>query len=161
MKNNILITVLVFSVTLPLLFMKCSKTSDEELPKVPVPIVLNPTQSYLVESGNSFAFDIFRKVVEVADKSENIIISPLSISYALSMTLNGANGTTREAMLDALRLNDITPEEINSSYKDLTDALLTIDKRVLMSIANSVWTENDFKVKNSFIDILTKYYDAE
>jgi serpin B len=77
------------------------------------------------------------------------------------MTLNGADGATREAMLDALRLNEITPEEINSSYKDLTDALLTIDKRVMMSIANSVWTENDFKVKDSFINILTSYYDAE
>jgi len=161
MKSNILKTVLVFSVTLPLLFMNCSKTSEDDLPKVPVPIDLNSTQAHLVESGNSFAFDIFRKVVEGADKSENIIISPLSISYALSMTLNGANGTTRDAMLDALRLNDITPEEINSSYKDLTDALLTIDKRVLMSIANSVWTENDFKVKDSFIDILTRYYDAD
>ena len=161
MKNNILKSVLVFSVTLPLLFMNCSKTSEDDLPKVPVPIDLNSTQAHLVESGNSFAFDIFRKVVEGADKSENIIISPLSISYALSMTLNGANGATRDAMLDALRINDITPEEINSSYKDLTDALLTIDKRVLMSIANSVWTENDFKVKDSFIDILTRYYDAE
>ncbi|MCU0472182.1 MAG: serpin family protein [Bacteroidales bacterium] len=161
MKNNILKTVLVFSITIPLLFIKCSKDPDDNLPKEPVPIDLNATQTYLVESGNSFAFDIFRKVVENADNSENIIISPLSISYALSMTLNGANGATREAMLEALRLNNITPEEINSSYQDLTDALLTVDKRVLMSIANSVWTENDFQVKNSFIDILANYYDAE
>jgi len=161
MKNNILKTVLVFSVTMPLLFMQCSKTPDDNLPVEPVPIDLNATQAYLVESGNSFAFDIFRKVIESSDNSENIIISPLSISYALSMTLNGASGATREAMLDALRLNSITPEEINRSYQDLTNALLTIDKRVMMSIANSVWTENDFIVKKSFIDILTRYYDAE
>jgi serpin B len=30
-----------------------------------------------------------------------------------------------------------------------------------MTIANSVWTENDFQVKKTFIDILTSYYNAE
>jgi serpin B len=161
MKNNILKAVLAFSASLPLLFYGCSKSPEEILPKEPVQIDLNATQVALVESGNSFAFDIFRKIMENADASENIIFSPLSISYALSMTLNGANGATREAMLEALRTNGITPEEINSSFSDLTNALLTVDKRVLMTIANSVWTEKNFAVKKSFIDILTNYYDAE
>lgn len=161
MKNNILKVVLAFSGSLFLLFSGCSKSPEEILPKEPVQIDLNATQVALVESGNSFAFDIFRKIMENADASENIVFSPLSISYALSMTLNGANGETRQAMLEALRTNGITPDEINSSFSDLTDALLTVDKRVLMTIANSVWTENDFAVKKSFIDILTNYYDAE
>ena len=93
--------------------------------------------------------------------SENIIISPLSISYALSMTLNGANGATREAMLEALRVTGLTPEVINNSYKNLSEALLSVDKRVTISIANSVWTENNFVVKKPFTDILTGYYSAE
>ena len=109
-----------------------------------------------MSSENSFAFDIFRKVLENSAESENIIISPLSISSALSMTLNGANGATRDAMLEALRVNGLTPEIINNSYKDLTDALLSVDKRVLISIANSVWTENNFVVKKPFTDILTQ-----
>src|SRR4030042_1757466 len=92
---------------------------------------------------------------------KNIIISPLSIAYALSMTLNGADGTTREAMLEALRVNGITPEEINNSYKNLTEALLTVDKRVIMNIANSVWTEDRISPKQSFIDILEDFYSAE
>lgn len=57
------------------------------------------------------------------------------------MTLNGANGPTRDAMLDALRMNGLTPEIINNSYKNLTQALLNVDTRVLISIANSVWAE--------------------
>ena len=58
-------------------------------------------------------------------------------------------------MLDALRMNGLTPEIINNSYKDLTEALLNVDKRVLISIANSVWTEKNFVVKKPFTDILT------
>ena len=77
------------------------------------------------------------------------------------MTLNGANGTTRDAMLEALRVNGLTPEIINNSYKDLSEALLSVDKRVLISIANSVWSEKNFEVKVPFKNILTDYYNAE
>ena len=161
MKNNILIIAVVFSLTIPSIFMSCSKTNDDNLPTEPVPIDLTADQISLIESENSFAFDIFREVMKSAGESENVIISPLSISYALSMTLNGADGATRDSMLKALRVNGITPDAINNSYKNLTEALLSVDKRVLMSIANSVWTENDFVVKQPFIDILTGYYDAE
>jgi serpin B len=140
--------------------MSCSK-SEEELPNEPVPINLTQDQVALIESGNSFAFDIFMKILGSAGENENVMISPLSISYALSMTLNGADGATRDSMLKALRMNGITPDEINDSYKNLTGALLSVDKRVLISIANSVWVEKNFTVKKSFTDILTNYYDAE
>jgi serpin B len=144
-----------------LIFLSCSKDPDEIFPTEPVPINLTSDQVLLIESENSFAFDIFKKVIENEGGSENIIISPLSISYALSMTLNGANGATRNAMLEALRVNGITPEIINNSYKNLSEALLNVDKRVLISIANSVWTENNFVVKKPFTDILTGFYNAE
>ena len=143
-----------------LLLMSCSK-NDEPLPTEPVPIDLTQDQVALIESGNGFAFDIFDRVLKGAGENENIMISPLSISYALSMTVNGANGDTRDAMLEALRLKGISVDEINSSYKNLTGALLSVDKRVLMSIANSVWIENDFTAKKTFTDILTDYYNAD
>ncbi len=145
---------------IPLFFASCSKT-DDNFPTEPVPIDLTQQQVSLIESGNSFAFDIFNKVTGSAAAGDNIIISPLSISIALSMTVNGAGGATRDSILKALRLSGINPEAINSSYKDLSQALLSVDKRVLISIANSVWTENDFTVKQNFIDILTSFYDAE
>ncbi len=160
MANKIIVNLAAVFVITTLIAMSCSK-SDEELPNEPVPINLSQDQIALIESGNSFAFDIFMKVLGSAGENENVMISPLSISYALSMTLNGADGATRDAMLEALRVNGITPDEINDSYKNLTEALLSVDKRVLISIANSVWVENNFTVKKSFTDILTNYYDAE
>jgi serine protease inhibitor len=160
MKKNIIISALVI-VSIPVLFMKCTKTPDDILPTEPVEIELTSEQIELIDSENSFAFDIFSKIVENEGTDKNIIISPLSISYALSMTLNGSDGTTREAMLDALRVKGITTEEINNSYKNLTEALLSVDKRVEMGIANSVWTEDRISPKQSFIDILEHYYNAE
>jgi serine protease inhibitor len=52
----------------------------------------------------SFTFDLFKKILGNASESENNIFSPLSISAALSMMLNVANGTTNEAMLEGLRM---------------------------------------------------------
>ena len=161
MKPAVIKPFLILIFAVPLSFISCSKSPDENLPKDPVPIELTEVQTSLVGSGNTFAFDIFREIIENSDPAENIIISPLSISYALSMTLNGADGTTRDAMLEALKVNGITPDEINTAFQKLTEALLKVDKRVIMTIANSVWTEKEFDVKQAFIDILTEYYDAE
>lgn len=152
---------LLFSLTIPFFFYSCNKSTNEKLPSEPVPINLTADQVSLINSENTFAFDIFKKILETTEESENIIISPLSISCALSMTLNGADGATREAMLDALRMNGLTPEVINTSYRELSKALLNVDKRVLISIANSVWSEKNFEVKIPFKNILTDYYNAE
>jgi serine protease inhibitor len=161
MKNKIFKTGLFGSIVISLILSSCKKNTDTIFPDQPVPIDLTLKQVSLIESGNSFAFDIFREVLKSTPDSKNVIISPLSISYALSMTLNGANSATRDSMLKALRINNITLEELNKSYKDLTTALLSVDKRVLMSIANSVWIEKNFVVKKPFTDILTGYYGAE
>jgi serine protease inhibitor len=157
MKNKIKAAAAIF--ILPVALLSCSKNEDN-LPTKPVPIDLTQNQGTLIESGNSFAFDIFRNVLKSAGENDNVIISPLSISCALSMTLNGANGATRDSMLKTLRLNGITPDEINNSFMDLTKALLSVDKRVLITIANSVWTENNFAAKQAFTDLLKNYYSA-
>ena len=150
--------VLVLSVLL--IIASCSKT-NEIIPTEPIPINLTSDQISIIESENEFAFDIFSAVFNSTEANKNIIISPLSISIALSMTLNGAEGSTRDSILKALRLSDVTTDNINKSYEKLSESLLSVDKRILLSIANSVWTEDDFLVKQTFIDILREYYDAE
>ena len=96
MKKNNFKAAVAFLVILPLTFLSCNKESVETVPVDPVPINLTADQISLIASENSFAFDIFKKVIENSAESENVIISPLSISSALSMTLNGANGATRD-----------------------------------------------------------------
>jgi serpin B len=115
----------------------------------------------LVEADNTFGFDIFRLVMQESSDAENVMISPLSISYALAMTMNGADGATRDSMMKALRYYNISLDEINNSYHDLTEKLMEVDKRVLMEIANSVWVEERLRVKQAFIETLMEYFEAE
>lgn len=159
MKKSIFKTAAFILFALMFVIVSCEKTKDSP-PGDPVPINLTLKQASLVSSENKFAFDIFREILK-SQADENIIISPLSISYALSMTVNGANAATRDSILKALRVSGISVDDLNKSYSDLTKALLSVDSRVAMKIANSVWTENDFVVKKPFTNVLTEYYDAE
>lgn len=161
MKKSIPFSLIVLSFSIAAILCSCRKDKGEILPVEPVVINLTADQSSLISSGNTFAFDLFRKVAAGANASDNLIISPFSISVALSMTMNGADGSTRNAIMETLRSNGLSPEIINNSYKDLSQALLSIDKRVLLTIANSVWTENKFPVKKQFSDILSEYYSAD
>ena len=159
MKTSILRHSFLASLLFIPLFWSCQKNS-ENLPTNPVPINLTLKQASLVTSENTFAYDLFR-YINLSAGDQNTIISPLSVSYALSMTVNGAANATADSMLKALRVSDISISDLNKSYKNLTSALLSVDSRVLMEIANSVWTEKSFTVKQPFIDTLTGYYDAQ
>jgi serine protease inhibitor len=159
MKNNKLKLAFSQALILFLILASCKKNNDAA-PTQPVQINLTLNQTALISSENSYSFDIFNRVLSQAGDG-NTIISPLSISYALSMTVNGAANGTRDSILKVLRINDTSMADLNKSYKDLTGSLLSIDSRVTMYIANSVWTEKDFPVKASFTNILTSYYKAQ
>jgi len=152
--------IVLFIVFLLIPICSCEKNNPDNLPDEPIPIELTVSQKELVRADNAFGFDIFRLIMQDTD-DENVMISPLSISYALSMTLNGANGVTRDSMMKALRYYNISLEEINNSYKDLTDKLMKVDKRVISEIANSVWVEERLRVKQAFMDSLTEYFNTE
>jgi serpin B len=63
------------------------------------------------------------------------------------MLLNGANSTTESSMSYAMRTSNLTMDQINATYKDLIDELTTVDEKVLLAIANSIWYRNGFLLK--------------
>jgi serine protease inhibitor len=142
----------------------CEKgnTNDKPIdPGNPVNISTEIYQKEVIDSANRFAFDLFRPVLADAKGAENIMISPFSISSALSMTLNGASGETFEAMKKALRLDGKTLEQINGTYLKLMTEMVPVDERVVLEIANSVWVEKRLKVKQQFITSVQNWYKAE
>ena len=139
----------------------CEKAKDNTPPGDPVLIELTLKQKEVVSSANKFAFDLFVPIITERKGSENIMISPFSITSALSMTLNGAAGETFDAMRHALSYDGQTIEEINETYLKLMKDMVPVDSRVVMEIANSVWVEKRLTVKQSFMTALETYYLAE
>ncbi len=161
MKRNFVVTTLIVLAAISGIMASCERTKDDPLPGDPVAIELTLKQKDVIDSANKFAFDLFVPIVAEKNGSENIMISPFSISSALSMVLNGAAGETYDAVRQTLRYDGKTLQEINETYQKLMKEMIPVDKRVTMEIANSVWVEKRLIVKQPYIDALKTWYLAE
>ena len=161
MKSNFLSLALVMVAGTTGQMTSCEDQPAKTLPTDPVEIELTLKQSEVVASANQFAFDLFRPVAVGEERGTNIMISPFSITSALSMTLNGAAGETFNAVRSTLRYDVQSLEEINDTYRRLATEMVPVDERVIIEIANSVWAENNFQVKKEFMDALKDWYLAE
>jgi serine protease inhibitor len=121
---------------------------------------LTPAEKGLVEADNRFGLKLFKEVVFEEDTDKNIFISPLSVSMALGMTYNGADGSTEEAMRTTIELSDLTLEEINESYKSLIEYLVGLDPDVEFDIANSIWYYELYTFEEDFLDMCETYFNA-
>jgi serpin B len=120
---------------------------------------MNDKSLKLVHATNSFSFSLLSQSLD--GTIENRMVSPLSVSTALSMAMNGASGSTQEAISKTLGFEGLTTAEINAINKDLMAALMKSDPNVAMKIANSVWIRKDFAVLDPFIAANQNYYNAE
>src|SRR5450759_608391 len=161
MKNIFNQSLYVAFISLVVLMTSCEKKDTIEKSGDPVNITTEIYQKGVIDSANRFAFDLFKPALAAANGTENIMISPFSITSALSMTLNGATGKTFEAMRKTLGLEQKTLEQINNTYLKLMTEMVPVDKLVVVEIANSVWVEKRLIVKQPFITELQKSYKAE
>ena len=155
MKNNIYSLLLILAIIFILPSCEKSPAPDKETPQ----IILREKSAQIIEADQAFAFELFREVIANSDE-DNIMISPLSVSYALGMTYNGAAGTTLDAFNDVLHFGDLTRDEVNRSYKDLMNQLVHLDEEVEFSIANSIWYRLGYYVLEDFISTNQEYFDA-
>ena len=114
------------------------------------------SEKTLALSTNRFGFKLFQQAATKDDG--NVFISPLSVSYALAMTLNGTDGETRQAILSTLQLNGI--DDPNASFKGLTAFLTGLDSLVKFEIANSIWYREGLPVNDAFIEANQDNFDA-
>lgn len=143
-----------------LLFSCCQSDDPTPTPGERKDIPLSRSELEMTEVGNEFAFNFFKTIAAEEDK-DNLFISPLSASIALSMCTNGAAGETLEEMKTTLGFKDYSLEEMNAYYKKLVDGLLSVDNTTTLGIANSIWIRKGFDVKQPFIDLNKDVYDAE
>ena len=143
------------------LFATCVENNvgvDTQSPAKPIKLcsVLIPK----IEQDNTFAFDLFKQLY-YADEPGNIFISPLSVSMALSMTLNGAKGETFDEMENALRVSNFSIDDINKYCQTLREALIKADPLSELFIANSIWYRQGFPVEDNFLNINSEYFGSE
>lgn len=104
--------------------------------------------------------DFAKKLCAGSAKDDgNVLISPLSVMLALSMTANGANGETLSEMERVLG-GDIPLSELNEYLYTYAKNLYSTNDCKL-SIANSIWFREGVNVKNPFLQDCADYYAAQ
>ena len=112
-----------------------------------------------------FASDFYALITE---NDGNLIFSPFSISLALSMAMAGAEASTEEVMMNALRMT-LPEEEVYPAFNALLLAIETSEdtsadglggREFTLNIANSLWGQAGFELKTPFLDTLARYFGA-
>ena len=145
----------LLSIAVSIIPTACSDHSTAPVPARP----LTAAEQQVATSGNDFSFALFRQVAR-SEAGKNVFISPLSASMSLGMTMNGAAGTTFDAMRSALSLGTGDMSQLNAGYRGLIDLLRGLDPTTTFQIANSIWYRNTFPFRQAFLDTTTKYFDA-
>ncbi len=153
---NRTLTVLVGAM-IPALVACADNPVEPERPLTKLPRPLTASENAVIHANNGFAFELLR---EVAEPGQNVFVSPLSVSMALGMALNGTAGETFEAVRSGLRLPDLAMDQINEGYRGLRDLLFRLDPSVEIGVANSMWMRQGYTFEARFSDAIRTYFDA-
>lgn len=150
----------IFCLTLALLLLSsCNVLGSEEAPRVSMR-ELSAQEQVLAGASNEFAFDLLSKLGQT-EPEKSFFVSPLSITMAFGMALNGTANETYEQMHGFFGQQDLTNDQINIAFRSLIDLLTQLDPKVHMEIANSVWYRKGFEVIRDFLETNAEYFHAE
>ena len=76
------------------------------------------------------------------------------------MVLNGADTTTRAAMLKTLAAENLTVDQINKASRDWMTLLMDTGDKTKLSIVNSIWLREGFDADKAFLQQNADYYSA-
>lgn len=119
-----------------------------------------PVNPKLVTADTAFGIGLFQQLVK-HDAGKNVFISPASVSLALSMTYNGASGTTKDAMAKTLGLAGMSLEDVNKANSALLANLQGPGPGVELKIADSLWARDGVLFEKDFMSRNREFYHAE
>ena len=115
----------------------------------------------VAEANNRFAFDLYPALAaspETANK--NLFCSPFSLSTALAIAGEGANGKTADEILSVLHLPK-DPATRRTGFAGLNTNINTASADYTLRTANALWAEKNYVFLPSYTGTARQYYSAE
>ena len=167
-KDMIMHRFLGWAVALLAVTLSCSKTPDIQDPEDGLPpfpkaeheiaaVPLTRAEQTFVQAGNEFAWKLTKKVWESGEK-KSLIISPLSVQYALGMLGNGADAAVSAQIADVLGYEG--KDAVNGFCAKLIETLPQVDTSITLALADGVLVNDRFIPKAPFKSAVETYYDA-
>ena len=125
-----------------------------------LPRALTANETRVSQAANQFALTLFRRLSQ-QQPDFNVFVSPLSVSFSLGMTMNGADTQTLDEMRATLGFGGAALAEINEGYRGLLALETGLDPSTTFEIANSVWHRSTLAVHQSFVDVVKSAFEAE
>lgn len=124
-------------------------------------LILSDAQHEMVNNNNSFAFSLYNKTMGMNSR----VVSPLSVTYLMSMLANGADGETQQQILATLGwagegIQQPSLQDINDYSRMLIEKTERLDKAVTVEIANYVAVNKEFKLNSKFQKSVERDYKA-
>ena len=102
--------------------------------------------------------DFAAALLRQTTKEEGVLLSPVSLLYALGMTANGASGETLKQIENAAGMS-LT--ELNDYLYTFRMSLPANSKSARLSLADSLWLRDVFRAEDDFLRACVNYYNAE
>ena len=102
----------------------------------------------LARSSNAFGFDLYQRL---RGTPGNLVVSPASITTALTMPWGGARGETAVQMRSVLHLEG-TPDEVMATSGELSRSLTDPARPIVFRIANQLFAEKTYKLVPSYVE---------
>ena len=147
-----------FATVLLTFMLSCAQDKNAPSPVEGRPINLSARVS---GQTTDFAFALLKKIEASEPQGDNLFVSPLSLHIALGMLVNGAEGETKSELLQTLKADNLSTEELNTAYQVLLRDLPEADKNVTLAVANSMWSRKGLSVKKNFNDVLSTIFNSE
>ena len=122
-------------------------------------IELTRSQAEFVKTGgNGFALDLFRELAG----NEDMIFSPLSVTFALGMADNGATGNTKAEIEKTLGYDEESIDGLNSYCKTMMESAREIDPSTTIEFANAAVVNSSIaRLQDGFKGAIETNYYAE
>ena len=127
----------------------------------PQPIQLTEEQQAFANDNNRFTLNFLKTINEVDQSGRSFIYSPLSITYVLGMVNDAATGETEKELEETLGFHEGGIQAVNEYCKKLIEGLPKVDDQVTLNIANAIFLNKDYKLKQQFQQDMQQYYDAK
>jgi len=146
-----------------LVLLSCTKDDDPISPNDPPPDETITAQNIFdFRNANlNFSHKIFKEIVDQVTADQNIMISPTSISIALSMLNNGAANNTKYEIKTVLEYQDVPDYCINNLFLGLAQKLDSLNTIIDLDLANSAWFDDDFPIRETYVELTKDYFDAD
>ena len=168
MKNLFLIAAVVLSCVMTSCSSSDETAGDPDEPKRlvymiadPQPIQLTEAQRVFANDNNQFTLNFLKTVNEVDNTGKSFIYSPLSITYVLGMVNDAATGQTEKELEQTLGFHEGGIKAVNEYCKKLIDGLPKVDESVKLNIANAIFLNKHYTLKEQFQKDMNDYYDAK